>query len=152
MELMIVLALVGILATIAVPSFKSMIQNNRIQTQSNDVFTALNYARSEAVRRKVDLIVCSAKDDQSDCDAAESWANGWLIKRSDNNELLKVWPAMKNGMTVTDDAKTITFTSTGRSSGTLALTLTAPNCTGDQIRVISVNATGRTSVAKSSCP
>jgi type IV fimbrial biogenesis protein FimT len=49
-ELMVILVLIGMSMTVAVPSFQSMIARNRIITQTNDVILAINLARSEATR------------------------------------------------------------------------------------------------------
>ena len=49
-ELMVILVLIGLSMTIAVPSFQGMISRNRIITQTNDVILAINLARSEATR------------------------------------------------------------------------------------------------------
>lgn len=50
-ELMIVVILLVIVATMAVPGFQGLIESNRLQSTTNDVLGILNYARSEAVRR-----------------------------------------------------------------------------------------------------
>jgi type IV fimbrial biogenesis protein FimT len=50
-ELMITVAILAILLGIGVPSFVDFIRNNRASTQANELATALNLARSEAVKR-----------------------------------------------------------------------------------------------------
>ncbi|MCO1334828.1 GspH/FimT family pseudopilin [Microbulbifer sp. OS29] len=61
-ELMIAIALLGIIIAIGVPSFSSLIDSNRLATTTNDWIATLQYARSEAVRsRKV--VTLSALDD-----------------------------------------------------------------------------------------
>lgn len=70
-ELMITLALVAVIAGLAVPSFATMIANNRLTTVSNDVVGVLNYARSEAVKTSRRVIV-------SPTDGAD-WANGMSV-------------------------------------------------------------------------
>ncbi|WP_323133301.1 GspH/FimT family pseudopilin [Marinobacter sp. F3R08] len=50
-ELMIVVVLISIIATIAVPGFQSMIESNRLTSTANGTLGLLNYARSEAVKR-----------------------------------------------------------------------------------------------------
>lgn len=50
-ELMIVVTLIGILAAVAVPGFRGLIESNRLTSAANSVIGILNYARSEAVRR-----------------------------------------------------------------------------------------------------
>ncbi|WP_040640632.1 GspH/FimT family pseudopilin [Zestomonas thermotolerans] len=61
-ELMIILVLIGIIATIAVPNFNDLIQRNRVQTQAEDLKALLRYARGEAVSRKVPTSV-TVEDD-----------------------------------------------------------------------------------------
>jgi len=48
---MIVVVLISIIATIAVPGFQSMIESNRLTSTANGTLGLLNYARSEAVKR-----------------------------------------------------------------------------------------------------
>lgn len=50
LELMVVLVIAGIAFSAAVPAFNGMITRNRIATQVNDMLTAINLARSEALR------------------------------------------------------------------------------------------------------
>ena len=56
-ELMIVVALVAITATIAIPNFNNLIQNNRVQSQAEDLNALLQYARSESAIRKRSVTV-----------------------------------------------------------------------------------------------
>ena len=71
-ELMVTLALMAILVGIAVPSFSTMIANNRIATQTNELVGALNLARSEAVRRGQGVSIRSTA-------AGIEFATGWRI-------------------------------------------------------------------------
>jgi len=50
-ELMITVAVLAIIATIAVPSFTNMIQNARIRTAAESIQNGLQVARAEAVKR-----------------------------------------------------------------------------------------------------
>ncbi|HEX8545251.1 MAG TPA: GspH/FimT family pseudopilin [Pseudomonas sp.] len=52
-ELLVTVSLVGILAAIAIPSFTSVIQNSKADTEISDLQRALNYARLEAINRGV---------------------------------------------------------------------------------------------------
>jgi len=51
LELLIVIALIGILAAIAVPNFQEMVKRNAVVSQNNELVALLNTAKSEAVRR-----------------------------------------------------------------------------------------------------
>ncbi|MGD8940505.1 MAG: GspH/FimT family pseudopilin, partial [Gammaproteobacteria bacterium] len=50
-ELMVVLAVIGILATVVVPGFQSLYLNNLSASHTNEFISALNYTRSEAIKR-----------------------------------------------------------------------------------------------------
>ncbi|WP_148864788.1 GspH/FimT family pseudopilin [Marinobacter fonticola] len=50
-ELMIVIALVAIVATMALPSFTQVLASNRVSSTTNSVIGILNFARGEAVKR-----------------------------------------------------------------------------------------------------
>lgn len=52
-ELMVVIALVAIIAVIAIPSFTTLIRDNRAESQAEQLNALLQYARSEAVIRKI---------------------------------------------------------------------------------------------------
>lgn len=56
-ELMVVLAILAIVAFIAVPSFTTLIRDNRVEAQAEELNALFQYARSEAVIRKIDTFV-----------------------------------------------------------------------------------------------
>lgn len=91
-ELMVTIAVGVILLTIAAPSFKEIIQNNRLATQVNDFVTALNLARSEAIKRGVRVTVCKSANSTSltpacsNDNSGSNWQVGWMVfVDSDNN-------------------------------------------------------------------
>ena len=69
-ELMIVVALTGILATIAAPSFKDFVLATRVRTASSDLYASLVLARSEAIKRSASVTVTPTLSD---------WRNGWTV-------------------------------------------------------------------------
>ncbi len=50
-ELMIIIVVIGILATIAIPSFQEIIRRNQIASQNNELVALIHMARNEAIRR-----------------------------------------------------------------------------------------------------
>lgn len=76
-ELMIVLTIVAILATIAFPSFRTLMQNQRLGAQANDFIADLNFAKSEAVKRVGVVGVCVSTDGAT-CTGG-SWDAGRII-------------------------------------------------------------------------
>ena len=58
-ELMIVVVIAAILASIAAPSFISMIRDMRLSSASSQLFADLNIAKSEAIKRNARVLVCA---------------------------------------------------------------------------------------------
>jgi type IV fimbrial biogenesis protein FimT len=73
-ELMITIAVASILLSIGVPSFQNIIRENRLSTQANELITALNMARSEAIRRGVNVTVTPN---------GGGWNSGWVVAAID---------------------------------------------------------------------
>lgn len=145
-ELLMTLVIAGVLVSVAVPSFTSVIQNNRAAANANEFLTALAIARSEAVKRGRTVTMTA--------DTATEWADGWTITISDGTTLY-VNNGFDGGGSLTNagDAGSIAFTSRGFLTGGLAVTFTSsiPHCTDNQGRTIVIGPSGRASVAALNC-
>ena len=84
-ETMVVVSILGILAAIAVPSFKSTIESNRRATYANQLFEDLAFARSEAIKRGMRVVVCPYTTG-SQCNATNNWSSGWMVYVDANND------------------------------------------------------------------
>lgn len=73
-EVMVVIAIVGILAAIAAPSFTEMLRNNRASAAASALQVSLNLARSEAIKRGSDARVTVAANT-----TAGTFTNGWAV-------------------------------------------------------------------------
>lgn len=82
-ELMIVLVIAAIMATIAAPSFSDFIQNTRMTSAMTQLTGDLNRARSEAIKRNSRMLVCAHAINGTSC-ADTTWNNGWLICYDNN--------------------------------------------------------------------
>jgi len=76
LELMVVVAIAGILAMVAIPSFQTAIKNNTVGTYRDAFATAIKIARSEAINTQSFVTLCPS-DDQAGCSG--NWANGWIV-------------------------------------------------------------------------
>ena len=56
-ELLITLTVLAILASVGIPSFQRMIAENRVSSQANATQSAMQFARSEALKRRCDVVV-----------------------------------------------------------------------------------------------
>ena len=75
-ELLIVIAIAATVATIAMPSFKDLLNRQEINGQANLLFSMLYLARSEAVKRNSVVTICKSSDGQV---CGGLWADGWLM-------------------------------------------------------------------------
>lgn len=81
MELMVVLFVAGILLSVGVPSFNGFVANGRMSTAANELASTLHTARTEAVKRRVNITVCPS----SEWDVAAPtctdtpFEDGWII-------------------------------------------------------------------------
>lgn len=130
-ELLVTIAIAAIVLTVAVPNFITFVQNNRLTAQANDLVTALNYARSEAIKRGVRVTVCSRSTDTA-CAGANDWSTGWLVFVDADGDgtvggaqVLQVRQPIESGNTLTSAAafQRVTYQNTGFSgfAGTLRL-------------------------------
>lgn len=162
-ELMVTLAIAAILLTQAVPSFSSMVRNNRAATQSNSLSGSLNLARSESVKRGMRVTVCSRANPSTvpeSCAGSTNWAGGWLVF-IDNagvtgsfdgaDELIRVQEPLSGNPTLTGTVNNLQYQSTGDVSRSTTFTLTPSGCQGIQTRSIDISRTGRVSVSVISC-
>lgn len=157
-ELLITMAVAAILVTVAVPSFRSLMQNNRMASQANGLITALNMARSEAVKRAANVTVCASSDSAT---CTGGWEEGWIVKDA-ANAVIRVQEGLGGTSTLVGGANvasTITYTSTGRTTipttatvASTTLKLCPAGTTSVQGRAIEVSRTGRTSVTGVACP
>ena len=70
-ELMVVVAIVGVLAAFALPAMSDLVTSNRMKSVSLDLYSSLTLARSEAVKRNTGNISMVA--------ATSGWQNGWTV-------------------------------------------------------------------------
>jgi type IV fimbrial biogenesis protein FimT len=87
MEVMMVTALVAVLATIAIPSFKYVTTSNRIAGEVNGLLGDMQFARSEAVKEGQSVTVCISTD-SANCagGAGGNWALGWIVFLDTNGD------------------------------------------------------------------
>ena len=160
-ELMITLAIAGILVGVAIPSFTSMITSNRLTTYANELMTALNLARSEAIKRG-EQVTIRRKGGNS-----QEWESGWDVfvdvdDPSDNifnnnDILLRTYDALPSGYTLRTGATYQDYAGYAPSGLGTGLGDTFTLCNGTDTatsRAIIVNAIGRARVSTGtdSCP
>lgn len=88
-EVLVVVAIVGILLAIAMPSMTRFAAEWQMKSAANSLIGQLRLARAEAVRTARPVVMCPAKADFSDCAASmpanTDWKSGWLLFVDNNN-------------------------------------------------------------------
>jgi type IV fimbrial biogenesis protein FimT len=90
-ELMVVLAIAGVILGIGAPNFNRFRANSRLTGAANDFLTSIQSARTEAVKRGIPVAMCpsSAPDDaDAECSALAD-AEGWIVFADPNNDCLR---------------------------------------------------------------
>ena len=144
-ELMIVVVIIGILGTIAAPSLRDLVLNQRMKTVSLDIYTSLALARSEAVKRNSSEVKMIAN--------GGSWQNGWkvCVDTNGNNvcgssEVVVIAMDAIEGITVTGPSTPVNYLRDGRISGTASASFilkSGTNNTGVAMRCVTVDISGR---------
>lgn len=109
-ELLVALAVSAILLSVAVPSFKTMIDNQRLQSVIGPLSLSTASARSESAKSGDAITVCARA---SDTQCGSNWNNGVLVFRdgdyargeatavvSPTDEIIRIVPAHNSGVTL----------------------------------------------------
>ena len=165
-ELLITIVIMGVVMSMGLPAFNGTVRNSRLTTHANELVTALNLARSEAIKRNITVFV------RRKGSTSQNWSEGWdvFVDENDNEEfndgtdiLLKTYPPIKNNYTLMTGANFddwvaylpsgLNKASSNFSNDSFRLCATA----GDTLnsRKITLNAVGRARISRgdvNSCP
>lgn len=166
-ELVVTIAVLAILVAIAAPSFQGLINSNRVTSSANEMVAALQFARSESMRRNVRTTLCQSGDGTS-CSTGDTWP-GWIVFADldrddvpDAGEVMRVGVVaaplqLANSSNIASNRFSFRPDGMARSSGTALLNAALRVCmktntppenardveigSGSRIRVASINAT-----------
>lgn len=147
-ELMITLAILVILLSLAVPSFRVLMLNQQIKTASFEFFSAINYARSEALKRNGSVTMRAGATTDG------AWATGWRVVDG-SSVALRTWAATSNlAVTESASATTLTYGRDGRlSTATPKFQISSSSTVaGVTSRCIQVDLSGRPTTTIGDCP
>ena len=105
MELVITLVIAAILFTLAIPSFQAFVQNSRMTTQANELIVDLAFARSEAMKRSENVLMCVKESATDTCDTTAPewhlnrviWVDGNRDNTMDTGEILRQRDRLEGG-------------------------------------------------------
>ncbi|MFM1895257.1 MAG: prepilin-type N-terminal cleavage/methylation protein [Pseudomonadota bacterium] len=155
-ELIITVAILGILTAISLPGFLDTVESMTTNSQAKTLLTTLNLARSEAIRRGTNVAICGS-DDGADC-LEDSWSTGWIVFVDNNgdadgdagsidigDEIIRVYEALGGNSTMTFTVDLFEFNSRGfNDTGALQTILICPGSNNAaNARSIEISPAGR---------
>jgi len=148
-EVLVVVAIAGILTAVAVPSFGPFIAGQRIKSAAFDMMSTLTLARSEATKRNTDIVITPT---------GGNWQNGWTVANaattlSTQNALKGLSIDCWSGAATATCPASITYTNNGRLSvaSPSFRMFNTTNTTSANTRCISVDLSGRPNSKKGNC-
>jgi len=140
LELIVVVAIVAILASLAMPSFSTMIQNSQIRNAAESIQNGLQLARAEAVRRNTTIGFQFTTSLDNTC-ALSTTDSNWIISSGDPTGLCASAPI--------NEAFPITDTTNNPAPGIIQKRATSEGSRNAVVAAdqtsITFNATGRVS-------
>lgn len=140
LELMIVIAIMGMLFTMAGPPFSQMMANERVRSTAFDIQSSLLRTRSEALTRNASVTVEPN---------SSNWSLGWSIADPANpGSYIEQHPATGSASIVGPNS--VTYTSVGRlNAATNPFDISATSATAK--RCVSIELTGRPKTKPCAC-
>jgi len=163
-EVLLVVTIMAILVSLAVPSFKNSIRDNKVETAANALMSGFAIARNEAIRRGVNVNICAVADPTVTTPVCgTNWALGWAIfidgtggtaNVIDAGEVFRVGDAASS-VTITGGVTALkTFNNRGTvTTGSGDLIINSTSCTSGVNKKITVTLgpVGRTQTTVAKC-
>ena len=147
-EVMITIAIAGVMAALALPSYNNLVKNNCMTTSANSLVTSLQLAKSEAVKRRNEITLEPIKSSGDSDYAANEWGEGWTVlddtvSPSETLRVVELTCGLET-MTIDGDDTSVTYDASGFTNTTSTFTI-CDDRTNETGREISVNSLGRPS-------
>lgn len=143
-ELLVVVAVLGILASLAVPSFRSLIQSQQVKNASFEMFSLLSLARSEAIKRNSNVTITPSFNAASEVGFTVTAASG---------EVIRTKSALKGiVITVTPSSTTqVVYQRTGRATATPTFQIDVSTTPTENVRCIEIELSGMPRTVRGVC-
>lgn len=82
-ELMGTLMIFALLLGAGLPAYESLVEDNRMVTNINELSAAVQFARSEAIKRGANVRLCisaNASLNNGGCSGGSDWTSGWNVR------------------------------------------------------------------------
>lgn len=139
-ELLFAIAIAAIFMALAAPSFRDFIAGQRVKTASYDISYTLTGARSEAIKRNLNVVLAPVSGD---------WQNGWTVTAG-TTTIAQHEPFVD--LTITGPATNLTYNSSGRlTAGVTPFTISSSVSAGVTPRCTRVDLSGLPSSKTGAC-
>lgn len=88
-EMLVTIAALAVLASFALPSLTTVMQNNALTSGVNSLLTALTLSRAEALKREQPVTICRTDVPNAPtpaCGAGAGWETGWVVFVDDDGD------------------------------------------------------------------
>jgi len=142
-EMMVVLVILGILMSLAAPSFYNVLLSGKLSTYANDLALTARLARSEAIKRNGTVTLCVSSNGTT-CGTG-NWNQGWIVLSG--TTVIQNQAAIASGFSIASGVSSLTFQPSGLASTPATFTVCRATPTvGSQERVVTITVSGRTSI------
>lgn len=155
-EVMTVVAIAAVVLAIGTPTMQGLVQGIRLNAAANSLYSSLNLARSEAIKRGMRVDVRAADGD--------NWESGWTVYVDENGDgalddgdtVVLVRPAIASGISISSNLgqSNVSFVGSGRTrtnkSAQAFLSGTVRFAAGGRGRNVVINALGRVRLCQTS--
>jgi len=105
LELMVAVAILAIGAVLASASFGSFSASSRLSSATSELQSALQYARSEAIRLNTAVVFCHSSDGQSCSAPTATYWQGWLIRAAGASVGAETGPVLRANSWIDEQVK-----------------------------------------------
>lgn len=147
-ELMVTIAILAIIATLAAPNLSQMLRNTKVNTSSGDILSFLQQSRTEALRLGKTVTVCGSSDGSSCLSANKrNWSTGLIATHSGSTTPIQKLTFDSSQLSIMAP-ETISFNSVGSTTAEHEITVTI---SGANTYYVCVEVIGRAFKSKSGC-
>lgn len=139
-ELMVAIAILGILLSLAAPSFSVVIENQRAKAAAADLYTSLVRARSEAIKRNTSMSLTPK---------GAGWGSGWQMTDPVSAVVIEDHGAIQ-GLTLSGPAG-VTYRSSGRIAGDAQVSFGISGDHSSSARCVRLDLSGRPAIGSGAC-
>lgn len=135
-EMMVTVAILAILVSIALPSFRNFIEDQRVKSVASELHASIILARSEALKRNVSITLAPRDG---------GWAAGWRTAHPSADGVFLDDRGAVAGVAI-DGPGSVVFNGSGRLQGGASASFTITGDATSRTKCLSIDLSGRPTV------